>query len=121
MQAGRLRHRVTLQRRVESRDATGAVVWTWADWADRWAAIEPIHGREYFAAAQVQSAVTTRVRLRYTRGVTPKMRVKFVDAAESPRVTRYFDIEAVLRPAERPIETVLMCVEREAEGFRDGN
>ena len=40
-----------------------------------WAAVDPVSGREYYAAEQAQSEVTHKVRLRYRAGVTPGMRV----------------------------------------------
>ena len=75
MRAGRMNRRVTLQSRVETRGSTGEVTWTWADVDTVWASIEPIVGREYFVAQQVQSSTDTRIRIRYRHGVTTKMRV----------------------------------------------
>jgi len=117
MQAGKLRHRVTLQRRVESQDATGAVVWTWTSFATVWASIEPLTGREYFAAAQVQSAIDARIRIRYLANVTAKMRVLHVAERGSPSLVTYYAVETVIDPEERGGELVLMVRQADADGF----
>ena len=119
MRSGPLRHRVWIQVRRETQDATGSVVWTFADWLQRWASIEPLMGREYFAASQVQSDVTTRIRLRYVEGLTPKMRVRHVRGAESPTIDDFYEIESVLVPNEGRRETVLMCRKMDGEGWRN--
>lgn len=110
MRAGLLRHRVTIQQRTESQGGTGEVTWTWADLSTVWAAIEPVSEREYFAAAQVQSEAVTRIRMRYRDDIRPKMRVKFG--------ARYFDIQGVRQAFGEFKELHLMCVERDADGWR---
>jgi len=114
MRAGRLNRRVTIQSRTETQGSTGEVTWTWADVDTVWAAIEPIAGREYFSAAQVQSASTTRIRIRYKTGLTTKMRVVYTQN----EVDRYYGIDAILHIREEHRETHLMCTEREADGWR---
>lgn len=101
--AGKLRHRVTFQRLVDGQDAYGQPVQTWTDVVTVWAAVEPIRGREYFAAAQVSSEVTTRIRVRYQPGMTPDMRVRFG--------ARVYGIISVIDPEERHQELQLMCKE----------
>lgn len=117
MRAGALRHRITIQRRVETQGTTGEVAWTWSDVADVYAAIEPISGREFFAAGQMQAPVDVRVRVRYRTGITEKMRVVFIREWESPRRVDYFDIVAVLNRGMQDRELHLMCKARSAEGF----
>ncbi len=71
----------------------------WTTLFTRWAAIEPLSGREAYLAAQQQSNVTHKVTLRYVP-VSPLYRVVFG--------SRIFYIESVLRePGDRPIYTVL--------------
>ena len=117
MRAGRLNRRVTLQSRTETQGSTGEVTWTWADVDTIWAAIEPIAGREYFAAQQMQSSSTTRIRIRYRHGVTAKMRVMYQEPG-SPTYTRYYEIDSVIHFQENRRELQLMCREREADGWR---
>ena len=97
------RHRITLQELVTGQDEAGQPVQEWQDVATVWAAVEPLRGREYWAAAQVQSEVTTRIRIRYRSGVRPDMRVLYGG--------RVFNVTAVIDPEERHMELQLMCRE----------
>lgn len=103
MKAGTLRHRVVLQRLTETRGPTGDLVKTWADQPEIWAAVEPLSGREYWQAQQVAAETTIRVRIRYSSGVVPTMRVKYG--------TRTFEVLSIIDPEERHVELHLMCRE----------
>jgi len=100
---GKLRNRVTIEQVAETQDSDGSVIETWSNYAGAQAAIEPISGREYFAAQTTQADVTHRISLRYVSGVTPKMRVKYG--------SRVFDILSVININERNRELQLMCRE----------
>ncbi len=102
MRAGRLRHRIVLQAFVVTVDAWGTPIQAWTDMASLWASVEALHGREFFAAAQVQSEVTHKVRIRHRDGITPAMRILHGE--------RTLQIEAIL-PDVRGSELVLMCKE----------
>jgi len=106
MNVGRLRHQVTIIQAVSAPDGAGGLTKTWETLATVWAAVEPLRGREYFAAQQVTAEITHKVTLRYLTGVRPEMRVQFGD--------REFDIMAVINPQERNIYLELMCVEAPA-------
>ena len=67
--SGRLRHVVYIERPVETRDALGSVTTTWQRVATTRAEVRDLSGREFFAAAAVQSEVTTTVRMRAIYGV----------------------------------------------------
>jgi SPP1 family predicted phage head-tail adaptor len=119
MQAGKLRHKITVQenRPVQDelgraqRDDYGAQIDNWVDlWTCR-ASMEPLSGREYFASAQIQAEQVTRFRIRYPRfQIWPGMRVKYRDPVLA--ADRYFDIQAAINQNERNIELWLMCVEQ---------
>jgi SPP1 family predicted phage head-tail adaptor len=116
MRAGQMRHQVTIESSSISQSSTGATTTTWAAFAtDIWAAIEPISGRELFSAQQVQSNLSTRIRIRHLAGVHEKMRVKYVNRDAE---TVYYDIESVIPLNERGAEMHLMCTRRGSEGFR---
>ena len=51
MEAGQLRHRVTIQQATETTDGFGGVTQAWATFATVWAAVEPLTGREYLQGA----------------------------------------------------------------------
>lgn len=75
LRAGDLRNSVTLQRRVTGKDALGQSRATWEDVATVRASVEPLKGRELFAAGQTLAPVDMRVRTRYLSGVTAGMRL----------------------------------------------
>ena len=103
MKIGNLRHRVVLQQKVITEDALKQQSEAWADIATVWAAIEPLSGREYFAARQENAEVTAKITIRYRKDVTPDMRA----VAEG----RVFDVLSVINPGERNISLILMCKE----------
>lgn len=76
LSAGKLRHRIELQRPEEVQDPnTGAVDLVWVKYADRWAEYVPSSVREFIAAAAVQSEVKGRFVLREDATITADMRV----------------------------------------------
>ncbi len=86
MQAGKLRHRVTLQEPVkEQNPITGAVINTWRDIATIWAEVAALSAREFIAAQASQGEVTTRITIRYREGVTGNIGFCFVVAYTTSR------------------------------------
>ena len=77
MRAGALRHTLVIEQPTETQDGHGQAVPSWSTFATVWGALDPLNGREIFAAAQVQAEITARARIRYLAGVTPKMRITF--------------------------------------------
>ena len=76
MQAGKLRHLVTIEAVTETPNGYGELTETWATFAQVWASREDLTGRELFAAQQFSATVTTRFTMRYLAGVTSKMRIQ---------------------------------------------
>ena len=105
MRAGDLRHRVTIQRLVGTRDSYGEVQGSWTDVATVWAAVEPLRGREFLEAQMAQAAATIRVRIRYRADLTPEMRVVYG--------SQLLNIRAVIDVEGRHRELWLMCEEIE--------
>jgi len=103
MRIGDLRHRVTIQKTVETDDELKTPAVNWEDVVTVWAAVEPLSGREYILAHNVNAEITARIRIRYRPGITPGMRVLYKG--------RVFDIQAVIDVGERHRELHLMCVE----------
>ncbi len=112
MKAGALRHRVTIEQLVTTRDSDDEE--RTESWQDAFgvlipAAIEPLSGRELIAAAATQAKVTTRIRIRYRPGVAPSMRVVH-------RLTSY-GIEAVVPDQKSNVGYLtLQCTDGVAEG-----
>lgn len=70
MQAGRLDRRVELQHRVLTRNTTtGEEVVTYVTYASVWAGKRDMRGREFYAAQQVNSDVTTAWQIRHRADV----------------------------------------------------
>ncbi len=103
MKIGNLRHRVVLQKKVVTEDEIKQQSEVWNDYAYVWASIEPISGREYFAARQESAEVTARITIRYLKDVTPDMQVLFGNRA--------FEVVSVINPKETNESLILMCKE----------
>lgn len=99
---GKLDQRVTLQSAQRVRDGAGASADSWADVVTVWARVQPLRGREYFAADQMQEAVDYRVTLRWRPGIERTMRVLWRD--EALDIVSVIDVEAKRETLE------LMCV-----------
>ena len=103
MRAGKLRRRLIIQQAIESQGPTGEMSVVWSTFATVYGSVEPIRGREFWAAKEIQTEVTTRIRIRYLEGVNPKMQI--VDGA------KLYWINTVIDPEMRHIELQLMCWE----------
>jgi head-tail adaptor len=90
MQAGKLRNYVTVRNLIETQSTiTGELVRSWSTVLNgAWASVEPLQGREYFAASQFQSKITVAYG------------------------THIYNIESVIKPEMRNSEVQLMCFER---------
>jgi len=111
MRAGRLRHRITLQKPAGTRDAVGERTTTWSNVVSSWpAAIEPLRVQELVGISQFQSRITHRIMLRYSteiESIDHSWRVLFG--------LRVFVIEGVRNIDERNRELELLC----SEGLRE--
>ena len=106
-QLGRYDKRVVVQQVAELRDGLGDLQETWTTYATRWAAVEPLNGREFFASRQEQTEIDVRIRLQWdavTDLITSKMRVTWSG--------RTFEVNTVIRAREDRSEVILMCTER---------
>lgn len=101
MGAGALRHFVELQKPTASQDDFGEELQSWSGYAKVWASIEPLKGRELFAAQQISAETTIRVRLRYVADVASGHRVVYG--------TRILEINSIANPDERNKDLELMC------------
>lgn len=104
MQAGKLRHLLTLQQSADALNPRGEALENWSDVTEVWGAIDPLSGREGFQAQQMYASATHRIRIRHRAGMVPKMRFT--------KGVRVFDIDAVLNVDERNRELVCIVTER---------
>lgn len=103
--SGMLRHRITLQDYASSKDSMGAEVKSWNNYAEVWASVEPLSGKELYKAQQIHAETTTRIIIRYLNGVNTKMRAVFKD--------REYDILHILNKEERNTAMYLLCKDRD--------
>lgn len=85
--AGRLRHRVRIERYAELLDSngetiqdpeTGEISREWTTVATVWAAIEPLSAREFIQSQATQSQISARIVIRYRDGLDAAMRLVHV-------------------------------------------
>jgi SPP1 family predicted phage head-tail adaptor len=102
MQAGRLRHRVSVQEYVTTQDSeTGSVSEAWATMAEMWAEVKALSGREFVAAQTPTPGVTTRITIRHLDNVDASKRIQHGDTI--------YNIKAVLPDPTFKRHLTLMC------------
>lgn len=79
MRAGRINHRVIVERPVVTRGTSGQEATTWERFGEFWAGIEPSRGRESNQTGQVTASYDTLIVLRWSlkvNQITAKWRVR---------------------------------------------
>ena len=110
VRAGDLRHRVSLQKTVVTRDDYGEQIETWTTYATVWARISPLRGQELIQAQQVHAEATHEVELRYRHSSTSNT----LNISQVDRIlfgTRILEIVNLLIPDERKRNYILLCKE----------
>jgi len=90
---GLLRHRVAVERPVETPDGAGGTTIAWEPVATLWARLDPIGASERTVAAHLSAVATHKVTFRRRDDVTGGMRILYRD--------RRFRVLAVFDPDER--------------------
>jgi len=103
MDAGKLRHRIILQPRVNTK-VKGELIETYPEsrWIETWADIKPSRSSEAFVSRQELAEAETDIIIRF-RKVNPQMRIKFCN--------RYFHIIGIINYEERDRFMILKCKE----------
>ncbi len=112
MRAGTLNRRVVIQEKgTVTKSTFGEEEITWSLVVSCWANIQPLRGREFLEARQVQAEVSHRIRIRRqgTKEIRPEMRAVYTDPVYGQRV---FEILSVVNVAERNREVELICTEK---------
>ncbi len=99
MQAGKLRHRLTIEKTTHVVNAFGEQESTWKTFAEVWGQNRPLTGSERFIAAQTHAAEDAVFHIRYLEGLSPKMRVICKGL--------YYDITSINDLEERGRELVI--------------
>lgn len=114
LMAGKLRHRVLIQRKETMQDpVTGSPSTAWVDLADVWAAIEPLSAREFIQSASMQAQITARVTIRYRQDINAACRIVHVVNG----LTRLYDVQGVLADKDSGLEYLTLPV---SEGVNEG-
>ena len=77
MRAGNLRHRVTIEQRVQGHDEAGQPIDTWEPFVTTWADVVPVRGREVIDATLAATLTDVKFVMRYLEGIDAGMRVVF--------------------------------------------
>ena len=105
MEAGKLRHRLTIQQDSgTTQDASGQTTSNWTELLTVWADIQPVSGLERWRAQQMQAETTHLISIRYLEAVDTKMRGLFKG--------RTLEFLSVLNVDERNIEMQIQAKER---------
>lgn len=108
--AGGLRHRVTIQERLNTQDPqTGENTYSWEDVATVWAKVEPLSAREFIQSQTTQSQVVARITVRYIQGLSADMRILHNGTV--------YNIGGVLPDNESGLEYITIPV---SQGVNDG-
>lgn len=107
MKAGKLRHRVDIQKQTLVSDGAGGSTrtgWTNVDGGEGvWCEVRPVSAREMFMADKHAQQVTHVIRARHSADFDTKHRLKFG--------SRYFNIVGLRNVEERDRELELICKE----------
>lgn len=98
-----LRHRITIQSFTKVADGQGGYTTTWADVKTVWAKIENVTGVEKVFAQRLDTNYDHKITIRYTTGISPKMRIVFD--------SRIFQIHSVSKVDERRWFTEILAIE----------
>lgn len=103
MEAGKLRHKIDIQKFTTSKDSYGEDIKTWASFHKTYASVRPLRGKEYFDTQQIVPEVDSKITMRYKSGIAPTMRVVWG--------SRTYDIRSSTNPDERNIMLEILAVE----------
>lgn len=102
MQAGRLKNRILVQKRVNEQEE-GFLFENYVDLMEVWAEIKDLSVKELINAQQVQNKVTTRIIVRYSKiWEQPNLRIIYKDKI-------YSVLEALNDPNMDNVYLTLMC------------
>lgn len=99
------RHIVVIEQPEEGAtpDAKGDEQLTFETFKTVYASIEPLTGRELQFAEQMHGNVTHKVTIRYTSGITKRMRLKWRN--------RYFNLAPILNTEEADVDMMFYATE----------
>lgn len=103
MRAGRLRHRITLQRLSSTQNTVGEKIDNYTDVTTVWGEVKPFRGSEVFENYKEFGELTHKITIRYYQGLDRTWRIKFDG--------RIFRIVSVVNIEERDVYMEIVCKE----------
>jgi len=100
LKSGIMDQKAEIQTPTEGVNSIGEPTFTYSAFATRWVALLPLSGAERVASLQNEATVTHRIRMRYTNGLKPKMRI----VSEG----RTFEIDSVVERGRREEHELLV-------------
>jgi SPP1 family predicted phage head-tail adaptor len=100
LKSGVMDQKAIIETPIEGVNSIGEPTLTYSTFATRWIALLPLSGAERVASLQNEATVTHRVRMRYTPGLKPKMRL----VSEG----RTFQIDSVVERGRREEHELLV-------------
>lgn len=101
--AGHFNKRIAIQSEVGGTDQDGYAIDGWSTVKNVWAMVKPLSGREYVQSKTTNSETITRFVIRYTKGLTTKMRIVYGG--------RVFQIDSILNDDEQNKTLTLIGIE----------
>lgn len=116
MQTGRLRNLLTIQAQTVARNEFNEEIIAFSPWGKAWGEVKPVGASERMitGADQVQAAVDHTITIRFTPGITVKMRIAAYDG-------RTFEVEGITDPDGRQQRLRLSCREVQTNFGRESN
>jgi SPP1 family predicted phage head-tail adaptor len=96
---GRMRYRIDIEDLIKITDNDGFVSEEWIPFAEVWADITSVSGKEYLESAQDLSEVTSKIYIRQLKGIKTTMRIRYKD--------RNFNIQSILQDERNGITTIM--------------
>lgn len=111
MKAGKLKHRITIQKKTSSKTSTGSIKIKWEDVCKVWASFEPSSVKEFLASQSIKSEVIAKIIIRYNKNLSidSTMRVLYRD--------KVYNIVGVLPDLNCGLDYLTLSV---SEGVNDG-
>jgi SPP1 family predicted phage head-tail adaptor len=103
MRSGNLKQKITFQTSTPTQDDFGGIVDGFSIFAQTYASITPISGKEYFVSKQTNAEVSHKIECRFISGITPSMRIVYG--------ARVFNIESVINIREENKTLQIMASE----------
>lgn len=93
VRAGSLRKRAKIQQIATAQNTFGEAEEAWTDVANVWVEENPLEGKEYFAAKQINAELTTKIRMRYRPDILIKPEMRILLEGRTLEINSVVDID----------------------------